>query len=531
MFDIRHSQPSWLCLVVFASFFLLTLALQQRNGAFSNDFGAHADEAAHVVTGLMVRDYIAGPLWQGQHPMRFAESYYENFPKVALGHYPPGFYAVEGLWLLPSRSKTAILLLMTTLTSLTAFIVWLTGRRFLLPTTALLAATTFLLIPLVQTYTAIVMSDMLLVIFCLLATLSFGRFMDSGKVRYSLLFGLLAAAAILTKGSGLLLALVPPFAIILSRQFSLLTNWRLWLAPLPVITLALPWMLATRHITDEGMQHSPLVEFIPEALVYYAKAIPRTFGFILSSLLLLSFFPQKKKPNTLPTLLLALLFSSLILYIIVPAGLDARYLLTASASIILLSFGSLQWLSSLIPAKKPITKNQAPRTKLILFITCALIVLENGLPNKKVFTGSHQALETIITLKKQTPPPDTDKRKIVLLSSDARGEGALIAEGCLSWPDTLSLRRSSKVLAQSDWLGRDYSAKFESPSQLTDYLSENINFVIVDTGIPEHLKLPHHTLLQSTLSQNKNSKPLATIPSKRKKSQPAQFIIHKILTP
>ena len=120
--SINRPAP-WVSIAVFVALFLLTLFLQYRNGAFSNDFGAHADEASHVVTGLMVRDYIAGPLWHLEHPMRFAESYYEHFPKVALGHYPPGFYALEGLWLLPSRSKTAILLLMTTLTSATAFII------------------------------------------------------------------------------------------------------------------------------------------------------------------------------------------------------------------------------------------------------------------------------------------------------------------------------------------------------------------------------------------------------------------------
>jgi len=522
-------------LLVFAGLFLLTLSLQQHNGAFSNDFGAHPDEAAHVVTGLMVRDYLAGPLWQGQHPMHFAETYYENFPKVALGHYPPGFYAVEGIWLLPSRSKTAILLLMTTLTTLTAFIIWLTARLFLRPLNALLAAATFLLLPLVQTYTSIVMSDMLLVIFCLLATLCWGRFMDKKTVRWSLLFGLFAAAAILSKGSGLLLALVPPFAILLTRQFRLLTNWCLWLAPLPVIALALPWMLATRHITDEGMQHIPLTQFIPSAFSYYLKAIPQSFGFIITTLLLLSFFLPKKNASTTAHILLALLLSSLTLYLIVPAGLDTRYLLTAVPSAILLAFTALQQISERIPPSKQRTKNhlsaiaQSEGGKTlaisISLIVFTLILIENGLPSKKLFTGSHPALQSITTTA-QTSSADKNTTTI-LISSDARGEGALIAEGCLYWPNSLSFRRASKVLAQSDWLGRDYQATFETPAQLSTYLTKHINFVIVDTGIPERLQLPHHQLLQSTLTQNTTKKflQISSISSQRKSSPTSHFLI------
>ncbi|MCF6311088.1 MAG: glycosyltransferase family 39 protein [Verrucomicrobiales bacterium] len=511
---------------IFTSLFLLTLFLQLNNGAFSNDFGAHSDEASHVVTGLMVRDYIAGPLWRLEHPMRFAQTYYEHFPKVALGHYPPGFYAIEGLWTLPSRSKTAIILLMTSLTSTTAFIIWLTGRRFLSTASAFLAAATFILIPLVQTYTAIVMSDMLLVIFCLLATLCFGRFMETQKVRWSLLFGLLAAAAILTKGSGLLLALVPPFAIALSRQFRLLTNWRLWLAPLPVIIFALPWILATRHITDEGMQHIPLSENIPAAISYYFKIIPQTFGIILTllliSALLLPLFRRKIQspalPNVYYSLFSAFLLGIILFYIIVPAGLDARYLLPALPFTILLSFNLIQKLS---------TNPTAQRVDLITLTLSALIVLGNGMPAKKKFTGSHQSLASIISADSQIDETHKNDRKIVLISSDAKGEGALIADGCLSWPDSLSFRRSSKVLAQSDWLGRDYQSTFETPAQLNSFLQQQIDFVIVDTGIPKYHRHPHHSLLQTTLSQNKHFPQLPSIPSQRKHAPPAQFLIYK----
>ncbi|RYD35713.1 MAG: phospholipid carrier-dependent glycosyltransferase, partial [Verrucomicrobiaceae bacterium] len=219
---------------IFCLLLALTLMLQIRSGAYQSDFGGHADEAAHVVTGLMVRDYLAGPLWSGIHPMRYAEEYYNRFPKVAIGHYPPAFYLVEGVWLLPSRTKTALLLLPAFLTAFTGWIVFMAGRRLMSFSAALAAAVLFTLMHLVQSYTAIVMSDMLLVIWCLLATLAFARFLSTGSAKWSLAFGTLAAAAILTKGSGLLLALVPPAAILLTGRWKTALAPKLWLAPLPV---------------------------------------------------------------------------------------------------------------------------------------------------------------------------------------------------------------------------------------------------------------------------------------------------------
>ncbi len=61
-----------------------------------NEIASHPDEAAHFVTGMMVYDYMRGHL--GENPMAFAEQYYARYPKVALGHWPPGYYVVQAPW-------------------------------------------------------------------------------------------------------------------------------------------------------------------------------------------------------------------------------------------------------------------------------------------------------------------------------------------------------------------------------------------------------------------------------------------------
>ena len=97
-------------LLVAALLLVVVTALQIRSGAWHAEFGGHPDEAAHYVTGLMVRDYVA----QGfpGSPMAYAAGYYDHYPKVALGNWPPGFYAIQALWTLAfSVSRTSVMFL------------------------------------------------------------------------------------------------------------------------------------------------------------------------------------------------------------------------------------------------------------------------------------------------------------------------------------------------------------------------------------------------------------------------------------
>jgi hypothetical protein len=41
----------------------------------------------------MVHDYVLDFPWP--NPLRFAQAFYDYYPKVAFGHWPPFFYVVE----------------------------------------------------------------------------------------------------------------------------------------------------------------------------------------------------------------------------------------------------------------------------------------------------------------------------------------------------------------------------------------------------------------------------------------------------
>lgn len=102
---LARLRDAILCLL----FGAIMVVTQYRSGAFTADLASIADEPAHAVSSLLVRDYLV----QGfpHNPYHFALSFYAHYPKVAIGHWPPLFYLVEGVWMLfAGRNRAALLL-------------------------------------------------------------------------------------------------------------------------------------------------------------------------------------------------------------------------------------------------------------------------------------------------------------------------------------------------------------------------------------------------------------------------------------
>jgi hypothetical protein len=435
--------------------FAAVLLLQWSAGAYRSEFGAHADEPAHVVTGMMVRDYIAGGLSKGASPMAFAKDYYERYPKVALGHYPPLFYVVEGTWMLPVRSPAALLVLMALLCTIAAMLThWAARKHGLSPVLAWFPAALFIADPLVRTYTAIVMSDLLLVIFCLLATDAWRRFLGSAATRHALTFGVWAAAAILTKGSGLFLALLPPLSIALSGKWRLVSCRALWLAPLPVLVFALPWMVATRHITAEGMSETPALEYLAEAVGFFANHIPGEFGW-LATLLLAGACGEaivraiRRCPvGDSSACLVAFVIGLLLLYLAVPSGLDARYFLPMIPALFILSIDTGVRVAPRLA--KGVTQRAAQISAAAVIVL--VISVETQRPVEKQLVGYAAAIDAIIAA---SDPPARDEFIDVLIAAGPHGEGAVTVAAVFRPDARLKIHRSTKALMDTDWLGRE----------------------------------------------------------------------------
>lgn len=468
-------------------FWIVAVALQIHNGAYQADIGADPDEPAHAVTSLMVRDYLVCGLLHGEHPMHFAQRYYDHFPKVALGHYPPGFYLLAGLWLLPRATPDALMVFMALLAAVFATTsVAAAYRCGLSKASALVVGLWVLILPITQNLTALVMSDLLLGSLCLLATMAFASFLDRPTAGSSLGFGILAAAAILTKASAVALALVP-LSILIMRRWSLMKNWRLWLAPLPVLFTALPWTLMTMKITEEGMQSKSVAEYLPEALVFYAKAAGYSFGWLILLAALVSMvrsvpFVWKRdgKPNALMITMATFSVILLALYHISPTGLSSRYLLPIVPPMLIAAAFSFRELRKVWTNK--------PAAEFGIGIGAALSFVFIFPEHHKVASGFGEVAADL-----------TAKAKggMVLVSSDPRGEGSLIAEMAFLIPDRCqspwTIVRASKFMATSDWSGRGYKTAFASREEFVAALQrDGVQWIVQDNGIPRPYRFEHH---------------------------------------
>lgn len=223
-------------IIAMALFMAVTAGWQIQTGAYKSEFGGHPDEAAHYVTGLMIRDYMVDGI--PQHPMRFAENYYDHYPKVALGNWPPFFYVAQSAWTIPfGVSRSSLMIFMALLTAGTAFLLFNEIRKRTDLVTAHLAGIIYCSLPVVQKYASHVMTEALLALLATLSICLYSRYATSGQVRYSIAFGLVASCAILTKGSGMFLAFVPIAVVLGCRRFELLKRPGFWAAAVIVALL------------------------------------------------------------------------------------------------------------------------------------------------------------------------------------------------------------------------------------------------------------------------------------------------------
>jgi hypothetical protein len=526
---ILHAVILFLCLLV------VNVFLQVANNSYVSDFGAHPDEGAHVVTSLMVRDYLAGGFLESSSPVAYAKSYYAIFPKVAIGHYPPLFYVIAGGWLLFAATVESLLLFAALLTSLCGLVTFMLGRLFMARAPAFAAALTFTGLPLTQQYTSLFMSDMMLLAGCLLSAAAFTKFMRHGRRLDSFLFGCWATIAILTKSSGLLLAFVPGLALLLARSLHLLKGRTIWLAPIVVMVVALPWSVFTYNITVEGVMNDGVGRYIGRSLPFFSSAIVEVCGVVVLGLACLqvmyrivSVIVRRKAVTDAESVIIALFISGFCFYLLVPAGLEERYLLVIMPSVVLLAFKAIETICFKIVNLLRRESVHGQRIHL-----CAVIVLSASICIHCFALMPKEAggFSEIINVAGKFP---ADNGKALLIVSDARGEGAIIAASALASPRRpdpgVRVYRGSKVLASSDWLGRNYKPVYDTVEGLRLCMSgKDFQFLAVDQGVPSGNRADYHMLVRQLVSDYPGDfKEVARIPAFRRGGKKTYVILYRI---
>lgn len=509
---IPAKRRSWIVAgIVFILALDLAFAWQRAVGAHRSEFGGHPDEAGHYVTGLFVRDaaVMAGRYAAGDRPgppmqvgKEFADTYYAHYPKIGLGVWPPVFYLVQAAWTLPfSPSRQSVMLLLCALAAAVALQLFRALRTECGVWPAALGAALLLSLPLFRESFGMVMAETLSALLMFSAMLAWGAFLDRERRGDALRFGLFAALAILTKGTGLALALAAPLAMLFTRKFHLLKRPALWSTVLLVVMVAGPWTWVTRNLGKGGWVEPGLAwSFTREALPFYVTK----FGLAVGLLPLLLFgvgvlvkvragASQQGRWAAAGALIVAVLvFQSL-----VPVGFEARHLvptLPAAMMFVVAGIGAVARRMSPIKFGTPVSSVVTWPWPLILVSAGVFTVI---FPLKfKDYSGFGPLAQAVID--------DTTMKDVVLVSSDARGEGMFISEVAMreARPGHV-IHRASKTLASSAWSGRGYAPRFDEDEELLAFLtSGKIQYLVLDDAVPEDKRRKHQEQLRRVVAQH-----------------------------
>ena len=479
---------------LFFALVMLTVCSQWQFGAYSVEAGAHSDEPAHIVTGLMVHDWIAAGF--PRPAMAFAENYYLHYPRVGLGHWPPMFYVVQAVWTLVfGASLTALLFLMAVLTALLCFRVGQQIDRLTPGWYGAAAAVSLLALAPVVVYSGEVMAEILLCWLCLEAVLAFAAWMESPGWKRAGWFGLWAAAACLTKVTAVWLAPMAGLAILISKRHNLWKEKSLWAVGLLVAAVTVPWYL---------MAPGALHQASPDNLGVIQLSSPfARLGFIRRATISLRLFPTLL--GWMGPLLAAALWGLVQLWR--RQQVQATVVLASIAAMILVRFAVAATAyedRTVMPLLAPLVicvAGAVPWLKRFPVATCAAVFafLAWGL----MATPAKPAQRVDAASRICQRPEYRDVT--ILVAAGFQREGALVADVALAEKRLGHMViRASKVMASSTWVGRRYRLLLKDTVEAMQLLNDLPVGLLVVESDPRRWLLPHQKLIAETIIANRS---------------------------
>jgi hypothetical protein len=467
------SRKAWLSpgmLVATAIVLCLLLAVavsaQWATNCYRAELSGYSDEAAHYVTTLMLRQYALDGFPKA--PIPYAADYYLHYPKIAIGHWPPLVYAVFAAALVAGHSIDALLVVEAIIAALVGVVLWRALLRHVPGSLSLSVAILWLLLPVTQDSYTEVMAECLLTLTSLLSTLAFAAYLTTGRRTQLALYSFWAAMAIMTKGSGFALVLVPYSALLIRRQWASFRDWRLHSAVGVCLAASLPWSIYTAGMVRNGMDLRGLTMavILEQARDAFVQFVPLT-GSLLALLSAVGVYRALIgwRPPPLWSALLALLSATYVLHIVSPTAIEHRRVLMAVPAILAFAAGGMAWIAQFLRWRTaPVV------VALGVGVLCGATQLRL---EHKTQTGYRQTVRQWIA-------PHLDEPAVILVA--CRDEGILISELAQIQPQPQAyILRGTKILADADWSGLNYRQRFRTPEDARHYLDEiPVDFIALD---------------------------------------------------
>jgi hypothetical protein len=453
------------------------------SGAWTAGFSG-ADEPAHFLNSYFIAEYLRTGF--GSNPLAFATEFYLHYPKISVGHWPPGYYGLLSPFFLlfPATPQTAFVLNLI-LAAAPAMLAGLLAARLLSRTLALAAALLTALTPIALEAFAFFMLDQAVAAAALGTTLLWIAHAHRPAAWKMLAVALLSAFAVLIKGNGWLLLFVPPLHILLTGRWRLLASPWPWAAGLLAGLIVGPWYWLTAGISADGFNYSPGPAYAAKALWYDLSALAGNLtipGLLLAGYgAVAEWRARREAPDRWNVIAgcLALILATLLLQSLVPVDLDPRYMAPAVPPLVVLALaGAVRAL---------------PRHRNLAAAAAALLLASPGL--------LHAATrEPKIGFRAEEVAAQVRHPSAWVIDGTSGAEGAYVAAMAVRDPDLRSYAvRSSRLLAESDFMGSEYALTTNSPAEVVRQLRGLGIDGIVISRIGGEDAFPHSGLLRQAV--------------------------------
>ena len=315
---------------------------------------------------------------------------------------------------------------------------------------ALAGAAFWALTPLALEGQAFLMLDQPLAAFTLAATIAWFLYSEKQSWLRIFVFAALAATAILMKGNGWLIGLVPALHIALTGRWKLLRSLSLWIGGAATLAMVLPWYKLTAGIAADGFNYEPGLAYALEALVANAGALAANItpvGIALAGFAIWTAYRARRETPggwSLVAACLALVLATILLQSTIPADLDPRYAAPALPPLVVLA----------VIGAAALVRRLGETRRLVAAAALALLMAAPGLAH--VVTREPKADLRLIEAAAYASPGQS-----WLIDGGSGAEGAYIAALAVRDPAMNGYAvRASKLLSESDFMGDRYRLRF-----------------------------------------------------------------------
>ncbi len=479
------------------------LVLQYRTGIYQSELSHHPDESAHVVTSLMIHDYVKTGI--GTSPLRFAEDYYVHYPKVAFGIWPPLFHSTAALWmLLFTRTQPSLLIFIAFQCALCASMLAVFSRRLLPPLAAFGLGLWMILLPAFQNASSVIMVDIFLTIMEFLAMMLLVEFFRSGSMKDAIWFAICTSLAMLTKGNANALVLCGVFMLLLTRQFAILTKPAIYVAALIIVLVGGPWQVITLRLFKDTIPLSQItLSRLWTMFAGYTEILVLRLSLPVFLLALVGLAAEcvpmllgrRKDSQTLECAGAASLLLAVLAFhcIATNSNPDDRYILPALPFFLLFAAFGIRFIASIMPFR---ALSFAARSAVLTVLTLGWFAKTTFVIPHRPQMGFQEFADLLL--------PSRVSDEAVLVCSDVWGEGALITAFALGDREHHEhiVLRGSKVLSENIWItGGSYSPLFHSSAELEQYL-ESVPVDAIVSDLSETIWPQDREIVTQTLRAN-----------------------------